>query len=116
SLILKHWTKNAKSDLISSYWVDEVHSDVLAAGRISALTAYSNNFVRVAYEKTGCFGEIVNDIFNLQLKYEKNGDPSSISSSTRKIGDPTVVKTKGAPKKKKFSKKRKRRFVQITPA
>ncbi|KAJ1396912.1 FAR1-related protein [Sesbania bispinosa] len=50
----------------------------------------------------------VDDIFNLQLKYKKKGDPSSTSSSARKIGDPTVVKTKGAPKKRKFSKKRKR--------
>ncbi|KAJ1424170.1 Zinc finger, CCHC-type superfamily [Sesbania bispinosa] len=108
SLILKRWTKNAKSDLISSYRVDEVHSNVLAAAQISALSAYCNNFVRVAYEKTWCFGEIVDDIFNLQLKYEKKGDPSSTSSSARKIGDPTVVKTKGAPKKRKFSKKRKR--------
>ncbi|KAJ1403720.1 FAR1 DNA-binding domain [Sesbania bispinosa] len=53
SLILKRWTKNAKSDLISSCRVDEVHSDVLDAARISALSAYCNNFVRVAYERQG---------------------------------------------------------------
>ncbi|KAJ1400983.1 MULE transposase domain [Sesbania bispinosa] len=95
SLVLKRWTKTTKSHLISSYSVGGVSNDVLDVARLSALTAYANNFVKVAYEKTRCFDEIVDDIFNLQLKYEKKGDPSSACySSAKKISDPSVVKTK----------------------
>ncbi|KAJ1398793.1 Zinc finger, CCHC-type superfamily [Sesbania bispinosa] len=97
--------------------VGEVSNDVLDVSRLSALTAYANNFIKVAYEKTRCFDEIVDDIFNLQLKYEKKGDPSSACcSSAKKISDPSVVKTKGAPKKKKFSKKTSRHCSNCTGA
>ncbi|KAJ1384772.1 Zinc finger, PMZ-type [Sesbania bispinosa] len=102
SLILKRWMKTAKSDFINSIESREVHSDVLDGARLSALTSYSSNFVKVAYENKGCFNEIVDDLFKLTLKYQKktisNGQNSSSSFI---ISDLTIVKTRGAPKKKK---------------
>ncbi|KAJ1392378.1 Zinc finger, PMZ-type [Sesbania bispinosa] len=107
SLILKRWMKTAKSDFTTSIESKEVHSDVLDGARLSSLTSYSSNFVKVAYENKGCFNEIVDDIFKLTLKYQKktvsNGQNSSSSFI---ISDPTIVKTKGALKKKKKEKRK----------
>ncbi|KAJ1384466.1 Zinc finger, PMZ-type [Sesbania bispinosa] len=109
SLILKRWMKTAKSDFINSIESKEVHSEVLDRARLSALTSYSSNFVKVAYENKGCFNEIVDDLFKLTLKYQKKTDSNGQnSSSSFIISDPNIVKTKGAPKKKKYAKKRRR--------
>ncbi|KAJ1400103.1 FAR1-related protein [Sesbania bispinosa] len=106
---LKVVTKTAKSDFITSIESKEVHSDVLDGARLSTLTSYSSNFVKVAYENKGCFNEIVDDLFKLTLKFQKKTVSNSRNpSSSFIITDPIIVKTKGAPKKKKCAKKRRR--------
>ncbi|KAJ1390003.1 Zinc finger, CCHC-type [Sesbania bispinosa] len=81
SLICKRWLKNAKIDFMSHYDHEEMDSDVMEQACFAAISAACNNFAK------GC----------------TNGNPT-----IEHVGDPSKVKTKGAPKKKKDMKRRRR--------
>ncbi|KAJ1420101.1 Zinc finger, CCHC-type [Sesbania bispinosa] len=107
SLICKRWTKTAKSDIISASRLDDLDSDVMSGARVGAAAAACNRLCSIAREKNACFNDILNDIFKLLNKYENQGDPNNtVRSSFKDVGDPYLVKTKGAPSKKKYGRKR----------
>ncbi|CAH9095465.1 unnamed protein product [Cuscuta epithymum] len=109
SLICGRWTKTSKTDLISAMSSDEVDVDVMIFARFGALAASCNRLCKIASKKTEYFDEVRDEILRLTHKLEKLGDQgTSHASFVEDIGDPTVVKTKGAPTKKKKGGKRRR--------
>ncbi|KAJ1405564.1 Zinc finger, CCHC-type [Sesbania bispinosa] len=106
-------TDKAQAESLHSYGVRTCHimgymlaqkdSDVMSG----AAAAACNRLCSIAREKNACFNDILNDIFKLLNKYENQGDPNStVRSSFKDVGDPYLVKTKGAPSKKKYGRKR----------
>ncbi|KAJ1421159.1 Zinc finger, CCHC-type [Sesbania bispinosa] len=63
----------------------------------------------IAKEKKEYFNDIIDDVLKLVHKYETIGEPHGRQTSSEKIvKDPAVVKTKGAPPKRKYGRKRRR--------
>ncbi|KAJ1425077.1 Zinc finger, CCHC-type superfamily [Sesbania bispinosa] len=111
SLILALWTKSAKRNFMSAEMVQELPSDVTNSSQIAALSAAFRRLCSVIEKKRTIFNDLMDDVFNVVEKYEKIvGQESSERSSVKvkEIRDPTIVKTKGAPKRKKFATRRKK--------
>ncbi|KAK7251686.1 hypothetical protein RIF29_35090 [Crotalaria pallida] len=107
SLICKRWTKTAKSDYISSIGSEQEDSDFNKVARLGAVAAAHSRLGEIVASKRDLFKGICDDLLKLVNKYENlAGTYTMHTSSGQDIGDPTVVKTKGAPKKRKDSKKR----------
>ncbi|KAJ1382616.1 Zinc finger, CCHC-type [Sesbania bispinosa] len=100
SLILKRWTKSAKTDFMSSDPVvrlDKDKVDLLREGGIGAACDYLS---RVAKKHVHDYKSIMDDIYKVAEKIESRNCQSEKKSNGRgQIGDPEVVKTKGAPRK-----------------
>ncbi|VFQ65644.1 unnamed protein product [Cuscuta campestris] len=107
SLICERWTKRSKTDIVSSIQPDEVDSDVLLTARFGALAAACNRLCSIAAKKTESFNEVRDEIVRLTLRIESGGGKCNTRVSNG-VSDPTIVKTKGAPKQSKFERKRKR--------
>ncbi|CAH9080089.1 unnamed protein product [Cuscuta epithymum] len=112
-LVLTRWSKNAKTSLLSSSSSSEsVDPDVMELARFGAYSGACMTFCKVAATRSELYNEVMDDIFHLTEKYEalekkQLGDPiGTEGSSVKHIGDPNMVKTKGAPKKNKLSMKR----------
>ncbi|KAJ1412636.1 Zinc finger, CCHC-type [Sesbania bispinosa] len=109
SLIVKRWTKKCKSDLISSYQSEDVDNDVIKEARLGAVGGAIQRLGSIAKEKKEYFNDIIDDVLKLVQKYDSIGEPRDRQASGEKIvKDPPVVKTKGAPPKRKFGRKRRR--------
>ncbi|KAJ1388747.1 Zinc finger, PMZ-type [Sesbania bispinosa] len=117
SLILARWTKYAKRNFMSANIVQELPSDVTNSSQIVALSAAFRRLCSVTEKKRSIFNDLMDDVFNVVEKYEKIvGEESSERSSVKvkEVRDPTIVKTKGAPKKKKFATRRKKHCSNCT--
>ncbi|KAK7243963.1 hypothetical protein RIF29_38778 [Crotalaria pallida] len=101
--------KTAKSDYISSIGSEQEDSDFNKVARLGAVVAAHSRLGDIATSKRDLFKGICDDLFKLVNKYENLAGTYTIhTTSVQDIGDPTMVKTKGAPKKRKDSKKRRR--------
>ncbi|KAK7281577.1 hypothetical protein RIF29_09694 [Crotalaria pallida] len=115
SLICKRWTKNAKGDHISSVSAEQTDSEKLFIIRSGALSADCNALIQLAgktsedfVESRAAIGQLV---ANLKKKHQPNGKHIP---SENEVGDPTLVKTKGSPCKKKLGRKRKFSYCRKT--
>ncbi|KAK7256115.1 hypothetical protein RIF29_29549 [Crotalaria pallida] len=99
----------AESDYISSMGSKQEDSDFNKVACLGAVVAAHTRLGEIAASKRDFFKGISDDLFKLVNKYENLAGTYTIhTSSVQDIGDPTMVKTKGAPKKRKDSKKRRR--------
>ncbi|XP_015970067.1 protein FAR1-RELATED SEQUENCE 5-like [Arachis duranensis] len=89
SLILKRWTRDAKSDFICSIGEQDSADDIVPT-------------LRCAY-----YREISGELLKLISKVQNKSDAQArLSPTSALIGDPAVVKSKGAPKKVPIGQKR----------
>ncbi|CAH9103728.1 unnamed protein product [Cuscuta europaea] len=111
-LVLTRWTKNAKSAFMSSNSCESTDPDMMELARFGAYSGACIRFCKVAAKTSGLYNDVMDDILHLTEKYEmlekkKLADPIGTEGSlVNHIGDPNMVKTKGAPKKNKSSMKR----------
>ncbi|CAH9091432.1 unnamed protein product [Cuscuta europaea] len=109
SLVCKRWTKTAKSELVCSDKLDGVDSYVMKSARFGSVAALAHKICDIASNKRGLFLNITNDLLSLIHKYETMPDSCSKDKlCLNHVGDPTIVKTKGAPKKRGLDKKKRR--------
>ncbi|RZB62948.1 hypothetical protein D0Y65_039901 [Glycine soja] len=92
-------------DLWGNKWVSKTYEN-----RSSWVAAYfRDRLCKVAAKKKVDYNEVMEDILKLTIKYEKLGEHASTQNSSSKcFCDPTMIKTKGAPKKRDSCKKRSR--------
>ncbi|RYR66974.1 hypothetical protein Ahy_A03g013182 [Arachis hypogaea] len=91
SLILKRWTREAKSDFIYSIGEQDSTDDIVQTLRCAD------------YREISC------ELLKLILKVQNKSDAQvRLSPTSALIGDPTVVKSKGAPRKVPKGQKRRR--------
>ncbi|XP_015945863.1 protein FAR1-RELATED SEQUENCE 5-like [Arachis duranensis] len=99
TLVCTRWTKNAKKDYVCSVTSTETDSENIAGIRYGALATLCFTLCESASKNRDDFMEIRDDIFGLIQKLKKRRDPESkVLSNACMVGDPTVVKTKGAPR------------------
>jgi zinc finger SWIM domain-containing protein 3 len=103
TLVLSRWTKDAKSEYLNIDCNGISESNLIEQARFGAYCAAFTSFCKEASKKDGVYVEIMEDILNLQKKYCSNDDP--IATENPPVRDPTVVNSKGAPKKRKNDKK-----------
>ncbi|KAJ1375511.1 Zinc finger, PMZ-type [Sesbania bispinosa] len=109
SLILNRWTKKCKIDLISTYQSEDVDTDVMKTARLGAVDGVFQRLGCIVVEKREYFNNIMEDLLKVTNKYEMIRETRATQTNREKIvKDPPVVKTKGAPPKKKYGRKRRR--------
>lgn len=110
TLILTRWTKNVKTAFMSSESSEGVDSDLMELARFGAYCGACTRFCKVAAKRKGHYNEVMDDILKLTNKYENLEEVvGTQDSSIKHFCDPNMVKTKGAPKKKKSGMKKLRR-------
>ncbi|XLR10620.1 hypothetical protein S83_038558, partial [Arachis hypogaea] len=109
SLVCKRWTKNAKSDFMKSNVDDPSDSDKVLKCRLGVLGAECSRLMDLACKNSSDFVEAMNSIVDTITKLQKRGEnPCNANLDDDCVGDPLVVKSKGAPKKNsKFKQQRK---------
>ncbi|KAK7344455.1 hypothetical protein VNO77_14083 [Canavalia gladiata] len=111
SLICKRWAKSAKVDCLSTIYTNDVDVDKQKTMmlRQGTLSSFCNRLVKVVGSDENKFLETCGDINRIIPKFEKQ---SCVNRKERKqcsiIGDPILVKIKGAPRNKNKYGKRKR--------
>ncbi|RYR05926.1 hypothetical protein Ahy_B06g085749 [Arachis hypogaea] len=106
TLVCTRWTKNAKKDYVCSVTSTETDSENIAGIRYGALATLCFTLCESASKNRDDFMEIRDDIFGLIQKLKKRRDPESkVLSNACMVGDPTVVKTKGAPRLNRWAVK-----------
>ncbi|CAH9133851.1 unnamed protein product [Cuscuta epithymum] len=110
SLICQRWTKKAKLDSMSSINGNGDDSELsnLDMLRSGAISAACNRLYRAACKKPSLYSEFIVDIQSLIGKFEKRGGDALNLNNGSKVLDPTIVKTKGAPRKERNTRKRRR--------
>ncbi|XP_015944684.1 protein FAR1-RELATED SEQUENCE 5-like [Arachis duranensis] len=99
TLIHKRWTKDAKKEYISSLTAEDIESEKIAGVRYGALATLCFSLCDKASKHRDDFMEIREDIFGLIMKLHKRHNPNDkLPSTANLVGDPSVVKTKGAPR------------------
>ncbi|XLR07847.1 hypothetical protein S83_035785 [Arachis hypogaea] len=109
SLVCKRWTKNAKSDFMKSNVDDPSDSDKVLKCRLGVLGAECSRLMDLACKNSSDFVEAMNSVVDTITKLQKRGEnPRNANLDDDCVGDPLVVKSKGAPKKNsKFKQQRK---------
>ncbi|RYR74058.1 hypothetical protein Ahy_A02g008660 [Arachis hypogaea] len=98
TLVCTRWTKNAKKNYVCSVTSAKTDSENIADIRYGALATLCFTLSELASKNRDDFMEIRDDIFGLIQKLKKRHNPdSNVLSNVCLVGDPTVVKTKGAP-------------------
>ncbi|XP_058746642.1 protein FAR1-RELATED SEQUENCE 5-like [Vicia villosa] len=98
-LILSRWTKDAKIQYLNMNCNGSDDSNMIELARFGAYSSAFTAFCNEASKREGVYGEIMGDILKLHKKYCSTDDPILASNSA--VGDPNIVNSKGAPKKKK---------------
>ncbi|KAL4394063.1 hypothetical protein AHAS_Ahas02G0114500 [Arachis hypogaea] len=99
TLIHKRWTKDAKKEYISSFTAEDIESEKIASVRYGALATLCFTLCDKASKHRDDFMEIREDIFGLIVKLHKRHNPNEkLPSIANLVGDPSIVKTKGAPR------------------
>ncbi|KAJ1401715.1 Zinc finger, PMZ-type [Sesbania bispinosa] len=110
SLICKRWTKFAKVDYISAIYVDEGDTTKKEVLRFGVVGAACNRLNKAAHKNPHNFVKNIEAIHQLADQMERqDGVDVNIVDISRVIRDPTIVKTKGAPRKSKKNMKRRKR-------
>ncbi|KAJ1382554.1 hypothetical protein SESBI_44159 [Sesbania bispinosa] len=105
-MIYKRWTKSAKDEFLSSLSAEDGDSGKLKMLRIVVMSVSCNRLMEASCCNQEDYVEIMEDLQKLTEKVENRKNSERSQPKTRNVvGDPTMVKTKGAPKKK-FTKKR----------
>ncbi|WJX94419.1 hypothetical protein P8452_75836 [Trifolium repens] len=78
-------------------------SNMMELSRFGAYCSVFTNFYKEVSKKDGVYGEVIDDIMNLQKNYCSTDVPIRTQKST--VHDPIPVKGRGAPKKKKTDTK-----------
>ncbi|CAJ2654133.1 unnamed protein product [Trifolium pratense] len=109
NLVLSRWTKDAKIQYLNiSNCNDNVDSNTIAEARFGSYCTVLTDFCREASKKDGVYAQIMEDLMQLKIKY-CNNDDAAVGTQKSAVGDPVMVKSKGAPKKKKNDTKAGRR-------
>ncbi|XP_058783973.1 protein FAR1-RELATED SEQUENCE 5-like [Vicia villosa] len=98
-LILSRWTKDAKIQYLNVNCNGSDDSKMIELARFGAYCSAFTAFCNEASKREGVYGEIMGDILKLHKKYCSTDDPILASNSV--VGDPNIVNSKGAPKKRK---------------
>ncbi|MED6150741.1 hypothetical protein PIB30_119200 [Stylosanthes scabra] len=99
SLIHKRWTKDAKKEYICSLTDEDTESEKIGGVRYGALATLCFTLCDKASKYRDDFMEIRDDIFGLIIKLHNRHSPNAkLPSTSNLVDDPSVVKTKGAPR------------------
>ncbi|QHN92715.1 Protein FAR1-RELATED SEQUENCE [Arachis hypogaea] len=109
SLILKRWTRDAKSDFICSIAEQDSANDIVPTLRCGAMTSICWKLCDISSKNSADYRKISGELLKLISKVQNKSDAQArFSPMSALIGDPTVVKSKGAPKKVPKGQKRRR--------
>ncbi|RYR50340.1 hypothetical protein Ahy_A07g036932 [Arachis hypogaea] len=109
SLILKRWTRDAKSDFICSIGEQDAADDITPTLRRGAMASICWKLCDISSKNSADYREISGELLKLISKVQNKGDAQArLSPTSALIGDPAVVKSKGAPRKVPKGKKRRR--------
>ncbi|XP_057758363.1 protein FAR1-RELATED SEQUENCE 5-like [Arachis stenosperma] len=100
SLILKRWTRDAKSDFICSIGEQDTADDIAPTLRRGAMASICWKLCDISSKNSVDYREILGELLKLISKVQNKGDAQArLSPTSALIGDPAVVKSKGAPRK-----------------
>ncbi|XP_020972997.1 protein FAR1-RELATED SEQUENCE 1-like [Arachis ipaensis] len=110
SFILKRWTRDAKSDFICSIGEQDTADDIVPTHRCGAMASICWKLCDISSKNSANYREISGELLKLISKVQNKGDAQArrLSSTSALIGDPAVVKSKGAPRKVPKGQKRRR--------
>ncbi|XP_020972838.1 protein FAR1-RELATED SEQUENCE 5-like [Arachis ipaensis] len=109
SLILKIWTRDAKSDFICSIGKQDTADDIVPTLRCGAMASICWKLCDIYSKKSADYRKILGELLKLISKVQNKGDAQArLSPTSALIGDPAVVKSKGAPRKVPKGQKRRR--------
>ncbi|RYR19173.1 hypothetical protein Ahy_B03g063881 [Arachis hypogaea] len=124
SLILKRWTRDAKSDFICSIGEQDTTDDIAPTLRRGAMASICWKLCDISSKNSADYREISGELLKLISKVQNKGDAQArLSPTSALIGDPAAVKSKGAPRKVPKGHKRRicshcksgRHFVRTCP-
>ncbi|KAJ1378466.1 FAR1 DNA-binding domain [Sesbania bispinosa] len=100
SLICKRWTKFANVDQVYAIYNEDGDTSKKEVLRSGAVGAACNRLNKAAHKNPHNFVKNVEDIDHLADQMERqDGADLKIGDISRVVRDPTIVKTKGAPRK-----------------
>ncbi|KAJ1386973.1 Zinc finger, CCHC-type [Sesbania bispinosa] len=106
SLVCTRWTKDAKGAYISSLPAEEMDNDMMTVARFGFLSALCNKLCDIGSKKRELFNTVRIEILKLIDNFQKQGySVTEHNVSENDVGDPNVVRTKGAPTKKNRRRK-----------
>ncbi|XLU98334.1 hypothetical protein S245_012674 [Arachis hypogaea] len=109
SLILKRWTRDAKSDFICSIGEQDTADDIVPTLRCGAMASICWKLCDISSKNSADYRKISGELLKLISKVQNKGDAQArLSPTSALIGDPAVVKLKGAPRKVPKGQKRRR--------
>ncbi|XP_057730030.1 uncharacterized protein LOC130945316 [Arachis stenosperma] len=109
SLILKRWTRDAKSDFIFSIGEQDSADDIVPTLRCGAMASICWKLCDICSKNSADYRKISGALLKLISKVQNKSDAQvRLSPTSTLIGDPAVVKLKDAPKKVSKGQKRRR--------
>ncbi|RYQ92640.1 hypothetical protein Ahy_B09g098856 [Arachis hypogaea] len=109
SLILKRWTRDAKSDFICSVGEQDPSDDIVPTLRCGAMVSICWKLCDISSKNSADYRKISGELLKLISKVQNKSDAQArFSPTSALIGDPAVAKSKGAPKKVPKGQKRRR--------
>ena len=110
SLLCKQWSKEAKKDYIHSICEYVSDSKRALALRVGAFSALSYPLMMLAAKNVDNFTWATEQVLRLYTNLHNRSNYGRNPITDEKgVGDPNLVKTKGAPSSKRFGKKKKRK-------
>ncbi|RYR07766.1 hypothetical protein Ahy_B05g075200 [Arachis hypogaea] len=109
SLILKRWTRDAKSDFICSIGEQDYADDIVPTLRCGAMASIYWKLCDISSKNSADYRKISGELLKLISKVQNKSDAQArLSPTSALIGDPAVVKSRGTPKKVPKGQKRRR--------
>ncbi|RYQ97611.1 hypothetical protein Ahy_B08g093688 [Arachis hypogaea] len=100
SLILKRWTRDAKTDFICSIGEQDSADDIVPTLRCGVMASICWKLCDISSKNSADYREISSELLKLISKVQNKSDAQArLSPTSVLIGDPAVVKSKGAPRK-----------------
>jgi hypothetical protein len=116
SIVFSRWMKEAQTACLNNMGCNEnVDSNLMELGQFGAYCSVFTTLCKEASKKDDVYGQIMDDILKLQKKYCSNEDPV-VGTQNSVVGDPMMVKSKGAPKRKKNDTKAVRHCTKCNTA
>ncbi|XP_016178440.1 protein FAR1-RELATED SEQUENCE 5-like [Arachis ipaensis] len=109
SLILKRWTRDAKSGFICSIGEQDTADDIVSTLRCGAMASICWKLCDISSKNSADYKKISGELLKLISKVQNKGDAQArLSPTSALIGDPAIVKSKRAPRKVPKGQKRQR--------